>query len=76
MADLQISWKKITKGLPKERRYADDRVPSIDEIKKIMEYPDRRIKAIVLTMASAGLRLGAWDYLKWGNVIPIERKAN
>jgi hypothetical protein len=70
---LQISWKKITKGLPKERRYADDRVPSIDEIKKIMEYPDRRIKAIVLTMASAGLRLGAWDYLKWGNVIPIEK---
>jgi hypothetical protein len=73
MADLQIPWKKITKGLPKERRYADDRVPSIDEIKKIMEYPDRRIKAIVLTMASAGLRLGAWDYLKWGNVIPIEK---
>ena len=73
MADLQIPWKKITKGLPKERRYADDRVPSIDEIKKIMEYPDRRIKAIVLTMASAGLRLGAWDYLKWGNIVPIEK---
>jgi hypothetical protein len=36
-----------------------------------MEYPDRRIKAIVLTMASGGLRLGVWDYLKWGNVIPI-----
>ena len=55
MADLQKSWKKITKGLPNERRYADDRVPSIDEIKKIMEYPDRRIKAIVLTMASGGI---------------------
>ena len=73
MADLQISWKKITKGLPKERRYADDRVLSVDEIKKIMEYPDRRIKAIVLTMASGGLRLGAWDYLKWGNIIPVEK---
>ena len=22
-------------------------------------------------MASGGLRLRAWDYLKWGNVIPI-----
>jgi hypothetical protein len=73
MADLQISWKKITKGLPKERRYADDRVPSIDEIKRIMEYPDRRIKAIVLTMASGGLRPGAWDYLKWDNIVPIEK---
>ena len=47
--------------------------PSIDDRKKIMEYPDRRIKAIVLTMASAGLRLGAWDYRKCGNVVPIKK---
>jgi len=24
-------------------------------------------------MASGGFRVGAWDYLKWGHVIPIER---
>ena len=59
MTDLHISWKKIIKGLPTERRCADVRVPLIDEIKKIMEYPDRRIRAIVLTMASGGLRLGS-----------------
>ena len=40
-----------------------------------MEYPDRRIKAIVYTMASSGIRLGAWDYLRWGNIRPIERNA-
>ena len=60
MADLEIPWKKITRGLPKERRHAADRAPTIEEIKKIMEYPDRRIKAIVLVMASSGIRLGAW----------------
>jgi hypothetical protein len=38
-----------------------------------MEYPDRRIKAIVLLMASSGIRLGSWDYLKWSNIIPIKR---
>jgi len=27
MADLQIPWKKITRGLPKERRCAADRAP-------------------------------------------------
>lgn len=38
-----------------------------------MEYPDRRIKAIVYTMASSGIRVGAWDYLQWGHVRPIEK---
>ena len=38
MADLQIPWKKITRGLPKERRYAADRAPTIEEIRKIIEY--------------------------------------
>ena len=47
MADIAIPWKKITRGLPIGRRYADDRIPTIEEIRKISEYPDRRIKAIV-----------------------------
>jgi hypothetical protein len=72
MADLSIAWKKITRGLPRGRRYADDRIPTIEELKKLLEYPDRRIKAIVYTMASSGIRLGAWDYLRWGDVRPIE----
>ncbi len=74
MADIDISWKKITRGLPKTKRYADDRAPTLEEIQKIAEYPDRRIKAIVYTMASSGIRLGAWDYLRWGHIIPIIRK--
>lgn len=68
MADLPIAWKKITWGFSKGRRYADDRIPSIEEIKKLIGYPDRRIKAIVYTMASSGIRLGAWDYLHWGDI--------
>ncbi len=73
MADISIPWNKITKGIPKVRRFADDRAPTLEEIQKIVEYPDRRIKAIVYTMASSGIRVGAWDYLKWKNVIPVEK---
>lgn len=29
-----IKWKKITLGLPKEKKYAEDRAPTIDEIQK------------------------------------------
>jgi len=72
MADLIIAWKKITRGLPRGRRYADDRIPTIEELTKLLQYPDRRIKAIVYTMASSGIRLGAGDYLRWGDIRPIE----
>jgi hypothetical protein len=72
MADLPVAWKKITRGLPRGRRYADDRIPTIEELTKLLEYPDRRLKAIVYTMASSGIRLGAWDYLRWGDIHPIE----
>lgn len=47
MSDILVSWKKITRGLPKGRRYANDRAPTIEEIRKITVYPDRRIKAVV-----------------------------
>jgi hypothetical protein len=75
MSDIPVPWKKIARGLPKIRRFADDRAPTIEEIRKIREYPDRRVKAVVYTMASSGIRLGAWDYLRWGQNIsnsPLE----
>ncbi len=34
MNDISIPWKKITRGLPKGRKYAYDRAPTIDDIKK------------------------------------------
>jgi hypothetical protein len=72
MSDLSINWKKITRGLSRGKRYASDRIPTLEEIRKIVEYPDRRIKPIVYTMCSSGIRLGAWDYLKWKHIIPIK----
>jgi hypothetical protein len=41
-------------GLPKAKNYADDRIPRLDEIQKILTYPDWRMRAIVCTMASSG----------------------
>jgi integrase len=74
IADISVPWKKITRGLPRGRNHADDRIPTIEEIQKILDYPDRRIKAIIFTMASSGIRLGAWDYLKWGHIRPITQE--
>ncbi len=69
--DLNVPWKKLMKGLPRAIQAANDRAPTLEEIQKLIEYPDRRIKPVVYTMVSSGIRLGAWDYLKWKHVIPI-----
>src|SRR5688572_1129688 len=73
MNDIVVTWKKITRGLPKARRFADDRAPMLDELRRIVDYPDRRIKPIICTMASSGMRLEAWNYLRWSHIKPIER---
>lgn len=74
MNDIVINWKKISKGIPPEKTHADDRIPLLNEINRLLEHPDRRIKPIVYTMISSGIRVGSWDYLKWKHVVPIERK--
>jgi hypothetical protein len=73
MADVSLPWEKITRGLPRGKRYTDDRAPTLEEIRKLCDYPDRRIRPFVYTMVSSGIRVGAWDYLHWGNVRPVEQ---
>ena len=74
MNDITLNWKKIARGLPRAGKAANDRPPTIAEIKKLMEYPDRRIKPIVKTMVSSGVRIGAWDYLRWKHITPTFQK--
>jgi len=48
---------KDNKRIARASMAANDRAPTLEEIQKICEYPDRRIKAIIYTMASSGIRL-------------------
>ena len=36
MNDLYLPWKKLTRGLPKAKNYADDRAPTLDEIQNML----------------------------------------
>ena len=58
-------------GYRQEEEGANDRAPTLEEIQKLVEYPDWRIKPILYTMVSSGIRIGAWDYLQWKHVTPL-----
>ena len=73
MNDIVVNWKKITKGMIREKQHGDDRAPTFDELRELVKYPDSRIMPIVLVMISSGIRAGAWDYLKWKHIIPIQQ---
>ena len=72
MNNVIINWKLVSRGMPHGNHAANDRSPTLEEIIQVIKYPDPRIKPIVLTMISSGIRVGTWDYLQWRHIIPIE----
>jgi integrase len=71
-----INWRKISRMMPTARRYALDRAPTIQEMRFMVANSDLRFQAVLLTMASSGIRIGAWDYLNWGHVEPLYEQDN
>jgi integrase len=65
-----VEWKLVSKGIPRGLKSADDRAPTLEEIQRLLEFPDRRIGPLVLTLVSSGIRIGAFETLKWKHVTP------
>ena len=74
--DIELNWKKISRGLPEVSSVANDRAPTIEELRKLIKSPDPRVKVIVLVMISSGIRLGAWNNLKVKHLTPIPDPKN
>jgi integrase len=68
----KIKWKKIKRFLPTPRRFAMDRAPTIEEMRKIFNICDLRGKAMLLLMVSSGIREGAIEGICVRHLTPIE----
>jgi integrase len=73
MNGIFLNWKKISRILPKVRRYALDRIPTTEEIRAILDVSDIRSKALTLVLLSSGIREGAIEMLRIGDYVPIKK---
>ena len=52
MNSINLNWRLISSGLLQSRRSANDRAPTKEELRKLVQYRDPRIRPIVFMMAS------------------------
>lgn len=70
-----MKWKMLSRMLPPAKQNGDDIAPTVGQIRKLIDnYRDPRLKPLVLVMCSSGIRVGAWDNLRWKHVEPIRNE--
>jgi hypothetical protein len=64
MNDVPLNKKKINMFKGEFLRRVSDRAYAYEEIGKLLEFSDLRMKSIILLMASSGIRIGSIPLLK------------
>jgi integrase len=66
--DIILNVAKINKFMPEQRKVKKDRGYTHEEISKMLEVSDERMRVVILLLASTGIRIGAIPSLKIGNI--------
>jgi integrase len=76
MNDIALNWKKIKKFIKSEKTEnstnGKDRGYTHQEIQTILDFSDQRIKTVFLVLASTGVRAGALNSLRVGDLKRID----
>jgi integrase len=76
MNDVILNWKKLKKFIKSEKTdngiNGKDRGYTHEEIQKILEFSDQRLKTAFLVLASTGMRIGAIPSIRIGDIEKIE----
>ena len=66
-----INWAKISKMIPHAKKTGNDRAPSVEEIRRMVDLADLRTKCVILICATSGIRVGAFDGMTYGDLVPV-----
>ena len=66
--DVVLNTTKIGKFMPEQRRVRKDRAYTHEEISKLLEFTDERMRVIILLLASTGMRVGSIPNLRLRNL--------
>jgi integrase len=70
--DIILNVDKIARFMPEQRKSKKDREYKHEEISKVLEFADERMRTIILLLASTGMRIGAIPSLRLSNLEKFE----
>jgi len=70
-AENSIGWSKLSKLMPKAKKIGLDRAPTKEEIRRLLQHADIRMKALILLLVSSGVRIGSVEHLRWRHVSEV-----
>jgi integrase len=62
------NWKELSRQKGKRKRVIKDRIYTLDELKRLLEYADIREKVIILTLLTTGMRITALAEMRIGDI--------
>ena len=73
--EIELNKRKIRRYYPSDESVYDDRPYSVGEIQQILSVSDLRTKAMILLMASTGVRIGSLQEMRICDLNPVQLKS-
>ena len=73
--DIELNKRKIRRYFPSNESVKDDRPYTVEEIQRILSVCDLRTKAMILLMASTGIRVGALHSMRIGDLTKLGNRS-
>ena len=73
MNDIVLNTRRINAFKPEFRNVVEDRPYTREQIKSLLDKAEQRNRAIILLLSSSGMRVGALQNLKVGDLTPIDK---